>query len=81
MSDHESEGEQATAAEKTTVGPSDLTARMDMMLQAMQQMRKEIKARQEETALKLVRSTKRNPYSFHRKGKENQFRFCEDVED
>ena len=68
MSDHESEGEHATAAEKSTAGPSDLTARMDMMLQAMQQMREEMKAGQEETALKLARSAKRNPYSFRRKG-------------
>ena len=32
-------------------------------------------------ALKLARSAKRDPYSFRRKGNENQFRFCEDVED
>ena len=82
MPDHESDGERTTAAEKSTARPSsDLTARMDLMLQAMQQMREEMKAGQEETALKLACSAKRDPYSFRRKGNENQFRFCEDVED
>ena len=79
MSDHESDGERTTAVEKSTAGPSsDLTARMDLMLQAMQQMREEMKAGQEETALKLARSAKRDPYSFRRKG--NKI-ICEDVED
>ena len=35
----------------------------------------------EETALKLARKAKRDPFSFRRKGNENQFRFCEDVEE
>ena len=53
MSDHENEGERATAAKRSTAGPSsDLTARMDLMLQAMPQMREEMKAGQEETALR-----------------------------
>ena len=49
---------------------NDLATRMDL---AMQQMREGIKAGQEETALKLARSGRRD-----RKGDENQFRFCED---
>ena len=36
---------------------------------------------QEETAQKLAKGTRHNPYSFHRKGNENQFQFCEDVKE
>ena len=78
----DNEEEHSSPVERSAAGPSsDLTARMDLMLQAMQQMREEMKAGQEETALKLARGARRDPYSFRRKGNENQFRFCEDVED
>ena len=40
-----------------------------------------MKAGQEEMALKLAHSAKRDPFLFRQKGNENQFRFCEDVEE
>ena len=81
MSDCEGENAALTDAGKSTAGSTDLTAQMDLMLQAMQQVREEMKAGQEETALKLERSAKRDPFSFRRKGNEKQFRFCEDVKE
>ena len=76
MSDHEGQTTLTDAGRGT-----DLAARMDLLLQVMQQMREEKKAGQEETALKLARSTIRDPFSFHQKGNENQFCFCEDIEE
>ena len=58
---------------------TDLVAKMNWMLNEMQHMRDEMKAGQEETALKLARSGKHDSFSFLRKGNENQFRFCEDI--
>ena len=83
MSDHEEENAVLTDKGKDADRFSDrsLTARMDLMLQSMQHMREEMKAGQEETALKLARNAKRDPFSFRQKGNENQFRFCEDVEE
>ena len=89
MSDHEEENAVLTdkGKEKDKGKNADrssdrsLTARMDLTLQSMQQMREEMKAGQEETALKLAHNAKRDPFSFRRKGNENQFRFCEDVEE
>ena len=51
------------------------------MVAEMQQMREDFAVGQEEAASKLARSSRRDPYSFRRKGNENQYRFCEDVEE
>ena len=51
------------------------------MVAEMQQMREDFVVGQEEAASKLARSSRRDPYSFCRKGNENQYRFCEDVEE
>eukprot|EP00731_Ephydatia_muelleri_P003678 Em0001g3678a len=54
---------------------------MAKMVAEMQQMREDLAVGQEEAASKLARSSRRDPYSFRRKGNENQYRFCEDVEE
>ena len=36
---------------------------------------------QEETAQKLKKGARRDPYLFYRKGNENQFQFCENVKE
>ena len=88
MSDHEEENAILTDKGKENDKGKDadrssdrlLTARMDLMLQSMQQMWEEMKAGQEEMSLKLA-NAKHDPFSFRRKGNENQLRFCEDVEE
>ena len=49
----------------------------------LSEVRKEaMRSAQEETSQKLARSSgRRDPYTFKRKGNENQFRFNQDVED
>ena len=83
LSDNEGENAARRDAGNGAAGSSDLTltARMDLMLQSMQQMWEEMKAGQEKTALKQARNAKHDPFLFRRKGNENQFRFCENVEE
>ena len=53
-------------------------------MEEMRRLREEVKASQEEASREtqwLARSARRDPYSFRRKGNENQFRFNEDVEE
>ena len=58
-----------------------LEAQMARMIAEMLQMREDFAVGQKEAASKLARSSRRDPYSFRRKGNENQYRFCKDVEE
>ena len=50
-----------------------------MLLQEVRKLREEVKTGQEDTARKLARSGKKDPYTFKRKANEMQHRFNEDV--
>ena len=83
----DSERDDRAATRTSEPGPSGsggadrLEAQMAKMVAEMQQMREDFAVGQEEAASKLARSSRRDPYSFCRKGNENQYRFCEDVEE
>ena len=83
----DSERDDRAATRTSEPGPSGsggadrLEAQMAKMVAEMQQMREDFAVGQEEAASKLARSSRRDPYSFRRKGNKNQYRFCEDVEE
>ena len=83
----DSERDDGAATRTSEPGPSGsggadrLEAQMARMIAEMQQMREDLVVGQEEAASKLARSSRRDPYSFCRKGNENQYLFCEDVEE
>ena len=54
---------------------------MEQILEEMRRLRDDVKASQEEAALQVARSSRRDPYTFKRKGNENQHAFNDDVED
>eukprot|EP00731_Ephydatia_muelleri_P014014 Em0007g1324a len=54
---------------------------MERILEEMRRLRDDVKASQEEAALQVARSSRRDPYTFKRKGNENQHAFNDDVED
>ena len=51
------------------------------MEQVLEEMCDDGKESQEEAALQVARSSRRDPYTFKRKGNENQHAFNDDVED
>ena len=83
----DSECDDGAATRTSELGPSGsggadrLEAQMARMIAEMQQMREGFAVGQEEAASKLARSSRRDPYSFRRKGNENLYHFCEDVEE
>ena len=83
----DTEHDDGAATRTSEPGPSGngevdrLEAQMARMIAEMLQMREDFAVGQEETASKLARSSRRDPYSFRRKGNENQYRICEDVEE
>ena len=87
MREMDSERDDRAATRTSEPGPSEsggadrLEAQMAKMVAEMQQMREDFTVGQEEAASKLARSSRRDPYSFRRKENENQYRFCEDVEE
>ena len=54
---------------------------MEQILEEMWRLRDDVKASQEEAALQVARSSRCDPYTFKRKGNENQHAFNDDVED
>ena len=54
---------------------------MEQILEEMRRLRDDVKASQEEVTLQVARSSRRDPYTFKRKGNENQHAFNNDVED
>ena len=54
---------------------------MEQILEEMRRLRDDVKASQEEAALQVARSSRRDPYTFKRKGNENQHAFNSDVGD
>ena len=54
---------------------------MEQILEEMWRLCDDVKASQEEAALQVARSSRHDPYTFERKGNENQHAFNGDVED
>ena len=82
MSDSERHDGAATRTSEPRPSGSGRAGHLEaQMARMIAEMREDFAVGQEEAASKLARSSRRDPYWFRRKGNENQYRFCEDVEE